>query len=155
MSICQFYPNGTYFVYYVTKIIIILKTHTMTTSLFNHILNDIHRPIWSYGSDNFTYDYNISETDTEYRLDIKVAGLTKSDIDITINDGVMTIFGERSVEDVNYTKQGFSVYTVKKQFNLPSDIDLNKISASVENGILNVYLSKEEIQNNEIKVKIK
>ena len=127
----------------------------MTTSLFNQILSDFNRPVWSYRSENFTYEYNVSETETEYRLDIKVPGLTKSDIDITINDGVMTIFGERSVEDVKYTKQGFSVYTIKKQFTLPSDVDLNKISASVENGILNVYLSKEEIQNNEIKVKIK
>lgn len=127
----------------------------MTSTLFNQIFKDFDKPLRYYGGETFVYDYNISETDSEYNVEIKVPGLTKSDIDITINDGVMTIVGEKSVQDLNYTKKGFNTYVVKKQFTLPNDIDFNKISASVENGILNVYISKEVVKNNEIKVKIK
>ena len=132
----------------------LLKLIDMTTNLLRHFLSDFEKPL-TYYSDNFVSDYNVSEDEKSFNLEIKVPGLTKSDIDIRVLDGVMTITGEKDVSDKEYIRKGYSTYRVKKQFNLTDDIDLNKINASVENGILNVYLYKKDLKSNEIKVKIK
>ena len=116
------------------------------------LLNDLMRPMWS--DTRISYDYNISETDKEYDLEIKVPGLTKSDISIDVEDGMLNIYGNKDVENKDYNKRGYETYYINKSFNIPEDVNIKKISAKVDNGILNVYLSKTEIKDNKIKIKI-
>jgi HSP20 family protein len=90
----------------------------------------------------------ILETKEELILTAELPGLSKKDVDITVDNGVLTIKGEKleeSKEEVEERKyhlweRVFGTFT--RSFNLPPTVDPAKISAEFVNGLLRVHLPK-------------
>lgn len=91
---------------------------------------------------------DIKEEDTRYVILADIPGIDPKDIEITMESGVLTIKGERSVEKED-TKGGYTrVERVQgsfyRRFSLPDSADADKIEAKGKNGVLAIVIPKQE-----------
>ena len=88
---------------------------------------------------------------------IELPGMRKEDIDISLHDGTLTISGERRRESTGGEKAQRTeryVGTFRRSIALPTRVDAGKVSASYQDGILEVALPKaEEAKPKQIKVR--
>lgn len=87
-------------------------------------------------------EYNVSEADAEFKLELAVPGLTKEDLVIELENGVLSI--STSIDTEEDEKNNFAKRQFAKRFKLSEKVDQDKISASTKNGILTVTLPKVE-----------
>jgi HSP20 family protein len=102
---------------------------------------------------------DVSETKNNIVIKTEVPGLDPKDIDISLNEGVLTIKGEKKQEkeekEENYYLIERSFGSFSRSIRLPGDVQGDKISASCKNGVLKVTLPKsEEAKKKEIKIKV-
>ena len=94
---------------------------------------------------DFSPKVDISETDESFNFQFAVPGMNKSDLSIEINKGHLVVSGERKFDNKNENfhsiENGFGKFS--RSFQLPDDIDENKICASHKNGILNISVKKD------------
>ena len=89
---------------------------------------------------------NVSETKEEYLVTAEVPGMTEKELDISINDGVLTVSGEKK-EEFDHTEgkihhRGRRSGYISQQLYLESSINEDKVDASVKNGVLTIRLPK-------------
>ena len=84
--------------------------------------------------------YNIIKTeDSQYELQLAIAGFTYDDLEITLKEGQLTINGNQTEEEPkNYLHRGISARNFSRQFTLMDTIVVN--GATLEDGILTVQL---------------
>ncbi|RMG88562.1 MAG: Hsp20/alpha crystallin family protein [Bacteroidetes bacterium] len=91
---------------------------------------------------------NIRENEDGFSLEVAAPGLNKEDFSIELNDNVLVISSskntENEVNEDNYTRREFSYEAFQRAFTLPETVDVTKINAKYENGILVVDLPKKE-----------
>src|SRR5919202_5123530 len=78
---------------------------------------------------------------------IELPGMRKEDIEISLQDGMLTIAGERKSETGDAEKAERTeryVGKFRRSIALPSQVDANKVTASYRDGILTVTLPKAE-----------
>ena len=90
---------------------------------------------------------DFTETDTEMRVAAELPGLEEKDIQVSLEDGVLTIRGERMAESKNEdAKEVRHVETFhgsyERSLRLPSEVDPDGVKAVYRNGILTVTLPK-------------
>ena len=91
--------------------------------------------------------YNIEKvTDDEYRITMAVAGFGEDELDVTLENDVLTISGkagEASGEEgeVRYLHRGIAKRAFERRFNLADTIKV--VGAGLENGLLHVDLERE------------
>jgi HSP20 family protein len=102
---------------------------------------------------------NILENPDSFVLDIAVPGLKKDDFKINLDNSILTISVEmedqKSEEGKNYTRKEFYYGSFSRSFTLPKTIDMDKIKADYEDGILKVMLPKKEEARIEMKKEIR
>jgi HSP20 family protein len=89
---------------------------------------------------------NVSETDKEIRITAELPGVTEQDIDVSLDDDVLTIRGEKKFERKD-DKENFhfverSYGTFQRSLRLPFPVDPDQVQASFENGVLTVTVPK-------------
>jgi HSP20 family protein len=91
---------------------------------------------------------DIVENDKEYLIKADLPEVKKEDIDISVENGVLTLSGERRVEKSTDEEKEHRRETFYGQFArsfaLPEDVDQTKISAETKDGVLKVHLPKSE-----------
>jgi HSP20 family protein len=101
---------------------------------------------------------NIAEENESYTLYMALPGIEKSEIAINFENDVLTISRkvEESRENRNFTRKEFDFGSFERSFNLPETVNVEKIDASMENGILKVVLPKkdEAIDRGPVSIKI-
>ena len=103
---------------------------------------------------------NVIENEDAFLLELAVPGYDKKEINISLENNVLTISSEKEDksenENLNYTMREFMHKTFSRSFTLPKSVNSDKIKASYENGILNLNLPKKEEEkvklNREIKI---
>ncbi len=107
-------------------------------------------------SDDFTPRMDIVEKDDTILIKAEVPGVDKKDINISVQDRVLTIEGEKKQESVdensNYYRAERVYGAFKRQFELPEEVETEKVDAKYENGILTIDLKKKEVVKPETKV---
>jgi len=88
---------------------------------------------------------DIFETEEGLTLIADVPGLSKSDLHIDINQGVLTLDGATPSQAAGSTLlTEFSVAGYYRQFRLPDSIDPDRTEAELKNGVLTLRLAKAE-----------
>lgn len=95
---------------------------------------------------DWTPSVDISETDTAYLIKGEIPGVKKEDVKVTVQDGMLTIQGERKMEKEEKGKKFHRVErsygSFVRSFRLPDDADENKVKAEFKDGMINVTLAK-------------
>jgi HSP20 family protein len=92
---------------------------------------------------------DIHEDNEAYYFDVEAPGIEKDKFDISLQNSVLTLKGERSFEN---KKEGKNYYRVEREygsfarsFTLPETADPAKVLAEYKNGILHVKVGKKEV----------
>jgi molecular chaperone IbpA len=110
--------------------------------LFDRITNQID----TAGNTNTNYPpYNILKTgENTYEIQVAVAGFTQGEVEVNVNEGELTITGEKSVaelpEGYKYEHHGISARRFIRSFTLDNYVEV--ISAESQDGILTVKLER-------------
>jgi HSP20 family protein len=102
---------------------------------------------------------DIAETDKAFEIKAEIPEVNKEDVKVTVDNGVLTIRGERKQEKEEKGKKFhrveryYGIFT--RSFTLPDNVDETKISASFKNGVLNLQIQKiKEAKPKSIEVKV-
>jgi HSP20 family protein len=91
---------------------------------------------------------DISETEKEYLIRAELPAVKKEDVKVTLDDGMITISGERRYEKEDKTEKFHRVESFQgsfsRSFSLPEDVDTAGIRADSKDGVLTVHLPKKE-----------
>jgi HSP20 family protein len=97
---------------------------------------------------DWTPTVDISETDGEYQIKAEIPDVKKEDVKVTVEDGVLTIQGERKQEKEEkgkrYHRIERSYGSFVRSFSLPDVIDEEKVKAEFKDGVLSLHLPKSE-----------
>jgi HSP20 family protein len=89
---------------------------------------------------------NIIENADSFLVELAAPGMKKSDFDIQLDNGLLTISCELETEDnqseENYTRREFGYRSFKRTFTLPQTVNGDKIVAKYADGILAITLPK-------------
>ena len=105
-----------------------------------HRHEDEKRPVFSPAVD-------IYETGKDIMITADMPGVEQSALEITFNDDILTVCGEQSEsvpEGFKLLHSGAKTGVFKRSFNILSDINAEKISAKMTNGVLSIVLPKSE-----------
>ncbi|KAJ4826398.1 hypothetical protein Tsubulata_044556 [Turnera subulata] len=97
----------------------------------------------------------LKEKDDCYKLRYEVPGLSKEDLKITIDDGVLTIKGEHKEEeeegsdDEYWSARSYGYYNTS--ILLPDDAKADDIKAELKDGVLNVIIPRSERPKKDVK----
>jgi HSP20 family protein len=101
---------------------------------------------------------DIAETDKEIQISAEMPGLERKDVEISLEDNMLTVRGEKKVEDqqkdksVRVSERTYGVFM--RVLELPPGIDPSQIQATMSNGILNITIPKpDKPQPKKIEVK--
>ena len=108
-------------------------------------LDQLQRSFFDNDTQLAAFRTDVKENENEFILEAELPGFNKEDIELSIEDGCLTISAERKDENEekqeHYVKRERFYGSYKRSFDL-SGIDVDKISASYENGILSLELPK-------------
>lgn len=92
---------------------------------------------------------NIIENLPNFVVEIAAPGLSKEDFKIEVEEETLKISSEKAnreeeIENSQYRKREFNYKSFERSFKLPENIEIDKIQARYENGVLKVTLPKME-----------
>ena len=103
---------------------------------------------------------DISEKDKEFEISAELPGLTEKDIEVKVSNGNLMIKGEKKEEkeehekDYHLSERRYGSFV--RSFAVPEEVDVDKIEAAFEKGVLKVKLPKSaEAKASEKKIEIK
>jgi HSP20 family protein len=88
----------------------------------------------------------ITESPTEMIASAELPGIDRKDVEISVDDDMLTISGEKSEEKASEEKKYHvwerSYGSFRRSFSLPRGVDASKINAEFKNGVLKVHMPK-------------
>jgi len=98
-------------------------------------------------SSAWTPSVDVRENQNEVRIDVELPGIKPDDVEITAENGVLTIRGEKHTERKEDDEDRYHVIersygSFMRSFQLPQGLDENRIEATADNGILSVHIPK-------------
>ena len=121
------------------------------------IFNDFFDNDWMEKANATAPAINVIESDNDYKVEVAAPGMTKNDFNIQLGDeNNLIISMEKKVESENngneganksnenkkYLRREFSYTKFHQSLYLPENVDKDKISANVTDGVLNIILPK-------------
>lgn len=112
------------------------------------IFNDFFDNNWMEKANATAPAINVVESDKNYKVEVAVPGMTKEDFNIHLGDeNELVISMEKKVENEDkenkkYLRREFSYTKFQQSLYLPDNVDKEKITANVANGVLTIELPK-------------
>lgn len=110
----------------------------------------INSDIWAPVETRFMPVSDIVETDKGYHVEIEIPGMSPKDIDIELKDNVLIIQGEKKTETEKNVKgvlrRERSFGSFYRSLPFSNEVDLEKVSAKMKDGVLTVELRKDPSQ---------
>ena len=128
--------------------------HHKPVNLFNQFNDEMNRyfSLTRTGAANQEHDWmpavDIREEDKQYLLTEDIPGVNRKDIEITLEEGVLTVKGERNTEtdvsEAGYRRRERTHGTFMRQFTLPDTVNATSISATARDGVLEITIPKQD-----------
>ena len=145
---------------------LILRDRNQTPSIFDSLLDGVHRgsifdsffddmlrtpPLRAFTQNN-PVKVHIDKNDNAYDVAIAAPGISKDEVDVVVKENVLTVSHEHKEEEDNkYFCSSFS-----KAWTLPTDVNVDKITAKYDNGVFNVSIPRVQPVEPEVKkIKVK
>ena len=89
---------------------------------------------------------NIKDLEAQFEIELAVPGMKKSDFEIEVEDGLLSISSSLEEEQVTekgkFTRREFSYNSFKRTFTIPDSVDPSNIEAQYSEGVLQLRLPK-------------
>jgi len=119
--------------------------HREVDRLFENAFRSFALPAFGSGALDWPH-IELSETDKEIRVTAELPGLDEKDVDVSIEDGALTLRGEKKAEvedkDRGYTERSYGRF--ERRIALPRGVDHDQASATFRNGVLTISLPRSE-----------
>jgi HSP20 family protein len=120
-------------------------------SFFNDFLAPFGRPTFDlpapfFGSSANAPSVEVKESDDGYEIAAELPGLDEKDVELSLRAGTLTLKGEKRAErkeekeNLHISERSYGSFV--RSFRLPDDVDLERIGAAFEKGVLTVKLPK-------------
>ncbi len=91
---------------------------------------------------------DVYETNDSVVIEAELPGVDPKDVDVSVDEDTLTIKGERKLEkeikEENYLRVERAYGKFQRSMRLPAEVDVDKIKASYENGVLKINVPKVE-----------
>jgi HSP20 family protein len=123
------------------------------------LMSELDRPLLTAGWE-ISPAFDLIEREKEYEITAELPGIDEKDVDIKLSNRTMTIRGEKKVEKKEKEKDYYlserRYGSFRRSFQIPPDVDPDKIEASFLKGVLTLTLPKTaEAQSSERKISVK
>ena len=113
----------------------------------------------SLTTSSFAPPVDVYEDEHNVTLKLEVPGIDEKDIDVRIENNVLTVHGERKIEkeekEENFRRVERQYGSFTRTFTLPTTVDAEKVAANYDKGILKIVLPKKaEAKPKQIKVNV-
>ena len=116
--------------------------------LFEDLIPATRKSEEELNTGTFYPSVDIYEGEKDITLKAELPGIDKKDVHVEINDGVITLRGERKIEKENkkenYHRVERSYGIFNRSFTLPTTVDPGKVKANYKDGVLSVTLPRKE-----------
>jgi len=125
----------------------------------NQFVNELDKG-FSFETGGFNPRVDISEDDNSIYVHAELPGLVKEDVKISLTeDRILTIKGEKKKESVeenkNFIRTERMYGSFARSFVLPENIDIEKVDAKFNDGLLELVIQKKEPEKpKEIEIKV-
>lgn len=148
MTLVKYNPNRNLF-----------SLRTNMDQLFDEFFG-LNKGSWPESTLNVVPAINLEETEETYKISAELPGMNKKDINIQLENNVLSISGEKKAEsetkDRNFHRVERSYGKFHRAFELPGAVNRDKIEAAYENGVLHITVPKaEEAKPKQIEIKVK
>lgn len=125
----------------------------------NRLFDDAYRGGSGVG-DLIQMEIDVSETENEYRVKAELPGVSEDDVDLRLEDNVLTIRGEKKFErteggekeDYHFVERSYG--TFQRSLRLPTRVDTDNVRADCENGVLTINLPKAQQQEQRRRIQV-
>ena len=115
-----------------------------------NFFNDFFDNDWMVKANATAPAINVIENEKDYRVEVAAPGMTKEDFDIHLGDNNDLVISmekkneseEKDNDGKKYLRREFSYTKFQQAFDLPDNVDVDKINASMNNGVLSIELPK-------------
>ena len=91
-----------------------------------------------------------SANDDAYRISMELPGVDEKDMDVSVDDGVVTVKGQKSSQTEEkgetwfFSERQYGAFS--RTFRLPPDADEDKVKADLKNGVLTISVPKKSAE---------
>lgn len=124
-----------------------VEFHHEMNRLFDNFFGDFAAPSYFSGAQDKSAraaHIDIRETDSGFELEAELPGVDEDDVDVELNDNLLTIRGEKKFEkrddDDGMSERRYTSF--QRSMSLPFDVDPDAINAKFKNGVLKLTLPK-------------
>lgn len=115
-----------------------------------NIFNDFFDNDWMERTNATAPAINVVESDKDYKVEVAAPGMTKDDFQIHLGDDNQLIISmekkteneDKNKDNKKYLRREFSYTKFSQSLYLPENVDKDKISANVADGVLTIDLPK-------------
>jgi HSP20 family protein len=115
---------------------------------FPSLIDDFINQDWNLKTPSSTTlpAVNIKDLEAQFEIELAVPGMKKSDFEIEVEDGLLSISSSLEEEQVTekgkFTRREFSYNSFKRTFTIPDSVDPSNIEAQYSDGVLQLRLPK-------------
>jgi HSP20 family protein len=130
-----------------------LSLHREMNRLFDDVFRGVDSRFPALSGGGRWPSVEVSETDKDIRVTAEVAGMSEKDIEVLLNDGVLTLRGEKRSEtedkERHFSERFYGRF--ERHIAVGFDVQEDKIDAAFKNGVLTVTLPKSEKAQSKVK----
>ena len=114
------------------------------TRTIDEFLQGVDLPIFGRGGAGEWPRVDVTETATEVRVVAELPGMDETDVEVTLQDGVLTLEGEKKAEGEGAARRERWFGAFRRAIPLGPEVDPERVAASLKNGVLTVTLGKRD-----------
>jgi HSP20 family protein len=115
---------------------------------FPSLFSETFDRLWSDEDVNWMPSANIRERGEDFMIDLAVPGMNKKDFKVEVDNGLLTVSGERKEEskeeNETLTRREFHYGSFKRSFSLPESANPDNVKATYKDGVLSLTIAKRE-----------
>ena len=119
-------------------------TPLLRSSVGFDVFDNIFDSVFNLNESSTSYPpYNIIKSKNNYTITMAIAGFTKDEVDISVEENELSVKGisNNSDKKIEFLHKGIAARNFERKFQLADTIKV--VDASYENGLLNIFLERE------------
>jgi HSP20 family protein len=128
----------------------ITSMHREMTRMFDGFFRGMPEPLLGAGQFGWPH-VDVRENDSQFKVCAELPGLEERDVEVTFADGVVTLKGEKRLEEETalYSERWSGAF--ERHIVLGDDVDPDNVKATFKNGVLTVILAKKPEARRQVK----